>query len=133
MAALGATMILSGQRRNEAADTAKMRYQNDMSVLLASINQVEAGIRTLLTWASDWVQPGDVIVSFNRDLVATQMDPSTIQALLKALMSGAISRQTFLENMQRGEIMDRSVDDELDLIEEDGGDLSLIIPSVQSA
>lgn len=125
MAALGATMILSGQRRNEAAATASMRYQNDTSVLLSSINMVEAGISTLLSWASDWVQPGEVHVEFNRDLVSAQMDPATITALLKSWTAGAISRQTFIDAMRRGEIVTRSTEDEIDLITEEGGDLGL--------
>jgi Domain of unknown function (DUF4055) len=127
LAALGASMILSGQRRNEAAETAHMRYQNDTSVLMSSINMVEAGLRMLLTWAADWVQPGEVIVEFNRDLVSAEMDPATIQALLKAQMAGSISRETFIDALRRGEIITRSTEEELALIEEDAPDMEKFI------
>lgn len=128
MNALGATMILSGQRRNEAAETASMRHLNDNAVLLSSINQVEAGLRTLLTWAADWVQPGEVLVEFNRDLVASAIDPQLVQALLKAVTAGAMSKASFVEALRKGEVVSRTTEEELDQIEEEGGDMSDFVP-----
>lgn len=124
MAALGARMIHSGARRNEAADTARMRYSNETAILLSSLYQVEAAIRTLLSWARDWVQAdGDVLVSFNTDLVSDAVDAATITALMKATQAGLMSRASFIDALREGEIVKRTVEEELDLIEEDGGNL----------
>ena len=127
MNALGATMILSGQRRQETAETASMRYQNDTSMLLSSITMLEAGLRTLLSWAADWVQAGEVIVEFNRDLISSQIDHNLVKALLAAVNAGAISRQSFIDALRKGEVIDRTTEDELDLIEEEGGDMGNIL------
>lgn len=128
MNALGATMILSGQRRQETAETASMRYQNDTSMLLSSITMLEAGLRTLLSWAADWVQPGEVIVEFNRDLISSQIDHNLVKSLLAAVNAGALSRQSFIDALRKGEVIDRTTEDELDLIEEEGGDMGNILP-----
>ena len=55
------------------------------------------------------------------------MDAQALTALVKAWQSGAMSHQTLYENLQRGEIapVDRSFEDEKDLIEEEGGDLGM--------
>lgn len=126
MNALGATMILSGVRRNEAAETASLRMANDTATLLSSINTLEAGVRTLLTWAADWVQPGEVLVEFNRDLVSATIQPQMVTALLAAVNAGAMSRQSFIEALRKGEVVDRPVDDEITLIDEEGGDMGIV-------
>lgn len=136
MAALGARMIHEGRNRNEAADTARMRGSSELSLVGGAVSMVEAGLARLLRIAATWVRasPTEVEVRLNRDYVGTQMDPATMTALLKAFQSGAISHQTLWENLQRGEIApaDRSIGDERDLIEEDGGDMSRIIPILQA-
>lgn len=129
MAALGARMIHDGKNRNEASDTAKMRGKGEMSLLTNVVNMAEAGIYRALRIAAEWVtgRPDDVEVKLNRDWVETKMDPQTLNALVKSWQSGAMSHQTLYENLQSGEIapVDRSFEDEKDLIEEEGGDLGL--------
>jgi hypothetical protein len=53
--------------------------------------------------------------------------------LLKAWQSGAISHETFIDNMRRGEVVasDRSYEQEKDAIESEGGDIN-IIPVMQT-
>ena len=83
----------------------------------------------LLRLAADWTgeRPDDVSVTFSRDFIEVSMDPAGIIAQMKLWQAGAISRQTLYENLQQGEIAraDRSYADEKDMIEEEGGDLSL--------
>lgn len=60
------------------------------------------------------------------------MDAATLTALIKAYTAGAISHDTFLMNLKKGELMDvnRAFDDERDLIQEDDGILPF--PSAQN-
>lgn len=129
MASLGARMINEGRNRNEAADTARMRGKGEMSLLTNVVNMAEAGIERALRIASEWVtgRPDDVEVKLNRDWVETRMDPQELTALVKAWQAGGLSHQTLYENLQRGEIapVDRSFEEEKDLIEEEGGDLGM--------
>lgn len=129
MASLGARMINEGKTRNEASDTARMRGRGEMSLLTNVVNMGEAGIERAMRIAAEWVtgKPDDVEVKLNRDWIETKMDAQTLNALVKSWQSGAFSHQTLYENLQTGEIarVDRTFEDEKDLIEEEGGDLGL--------
>lgn len=131
MSALGAQMILSGQqRRQETAEHASMRYSHETAMLLSVVNQLEAGVRTLLSWARDYVHNASevVLVEFNRDLVSQTITPQLVTSLLAAVNAGAISRQSFIDALRKGEVIERTVEEELDLIEEEGADGILPFP-----
>ena len=124
MASLGARMVHSGKGRNETTDTAALRVKDELSLLHSSVAMVEQGILKLLRLAAEWSQPGtqdQVNVHLHRDFVSSQMDPATLTALIKAYTAGAISHDTFLMNLKKGELMDvnRAFDDERELIETD--------------
>jgi hypothetical protein len=127
MAALGARMVYSGKGRNETSDTASLRVKDELSLLHSSVVMVEAALRKLLRIAAEWTQPGtadQVVLKMHRDFTSAQMDPATLTALIKAWQAGAISHDTLLMNMKRGDLMDvnRALDDEKELIETDDRD-----------
>ena len=135
MASLGARFITDGQNRNEAEGTARMRHRSEHALLYSSVEMLEAGLLKLLKWAADWVSPGSaaqVAVKFSRDFVSSKIDAALAGQLLKMWMAGAISHETFIENMRTGEIVaaDRSFAEEKDRIEEEGGDMSGNIPDM---
>lgn len=136
MAALGARMIHEGRNRNEASDTARMRGRSELSLLTNVVNMAQAGIERTLRIAAEWVgsNPAEVEVKMNRDWVETRMDPQELTALMKAWQSGAISFDTLWSNMQRGEIadIDRSAEDEKDMIENEGGGMETLLGEIDS-
>lgn len=123
MATLGARMVYDGKGRNETTDTAKLRHRSELSLLHSSVNMVETAILKLLRLAAEWTSenPEDVVLKLHRDFTTAQMEPATLTALIKAWQAGAISHDTLLMNMKKGELMDvnRALDDERDMIEED--------------
>lgn len=136
MAALGARMINDGRSRNEATDTARMRGRSEMSLMANVVNMAEEGIEKALSIASEWVTGSseEVEVKLNRDWIETKMDAGTLTALVKAWQSGAMSHQTLWENLQSGEIapVDRTYEEEKQLIEDEGGDLGMGINQVMA-
>lgn len=134
LAALGARMIHDGKNRNESSDTATKRAKGEMSLLMNVVNMAEAGIERALRIAAEWVtgRPDDVEVKLNRDWIETRLDAQSLNALVKSWQSGAMSHQTLYENLQAGEIapVDRPFEEERDLIEEEGGDLTLGVDQV---
>lgn len=127
MAALGARMVFSGKGRNETEGTASLRVKDELSLLHSSVVMVEAAILKLLRIAAEWTQPGSadqVKVFLHRDFVSTQMDPATLTMLIKAWQAGAISHDTLLMNLKKGDLMDvnRSLDDEKEMIETSAND-----------
>lgn len=131
MISLGARMLSSTVNRNETIDTATQRTRSELALLHGVVVSVEAGLNRLLRLAAEWVgaDPNEASVSLSRDFIESSMEPKMIEQQMKLYLSGVISRATLHENLQKGEIVrsDRSVEDERDLIEEDGGDISQII------
>jgi len=129
MAALGARMIVEGRSRNEAAETARMRGRGEMSLLVSVVKSVNEAFERLFRRAADWVSsdPDEVVITLNRDFVETRMEAKELDSIVKAWQSGAVSRMTLHENLQRGEIVppSRSVEDEMAMIDEEAFDVSV--------
>lgn len=107
LAALGAQMLETSRSRNETAETAKLRSRGETALLYNVINTAEAGLTMILNLATSWLtnQKELVEVKLNRDWVESRLAPQDIDALLAAWEAKAISRDTLLENLQRGEII----------------------------
>jgi hypothetical protein len=131
MASLGARMLSASMNRNETTSTATQRSRSELSLLQSVVVMTEAALTRLLRLAADWMgeNPDDVSVTFSRDFIEVTMDPAGMVAQMKLWQSGAISRQTLYENLQQGEVAraDRSYQDEKDLIDEEGGDMSPLV------
>ncbi|MEP6018219.1 MAG: DUF4055 domain-containing protein [Paracoccaceae bacterium] len=131
MATLGARMLSTTMNRNETVDTATQRTRSELALLHGAVVSVEAGINELLKLAALWMGEDamQASVTLSRDFIEATMDPKMIEGQMKLYLSGVISRATLHENLQKGEIVraDRSWEDERDMIEEDGGDMSGII------
>ena len=131
MATLGARMLSVGVNRNETLDTATQRTRSELALLHGVVVSVETGLNRVLRIGAQWVgaQPDEVAISLSRDFIETAMDPKMIEGQMKLYLSGIISRATLHENLQKGEVIraDRTVDDERDLIADDGGDISPIV------
>ncbi len=92
--------------------------------IVASLNESLSRVLQLAHWWRDAArsesEPYQVDVSFamNTDLAARAMSGDEITAVVTAWRSGAISRETMLERLKRGEVLPdgRSVDQERALI-----------------
>ena len=128
MTSQGARMLSTSINRNETIETAQHRTRSELSLLHGVVVSVEAGLNQLLGIAADWTGAPreDVSITLSRDFIDSTMDAKQIAAQLSLWTSGVISRATFYENLQRGEIAraDRTWEDERDMIDEEGGDLS---------
>ena len=137
MATLGARMLSVTMNRNETIDTATQRTRSELALLHGVVVSVEAAINRLLRVAAEWMRDDTdkASVSLNRDFIEVAMEPKMIEAQMKLWQSGGISRATLFENLQKGEIAraDRSWEDEKDMIEEEGGDLSAPIYRIGGA
>ena len=138
MASLGARMVNSGKGRNETTDTAKLRTRDELSLLASTVAMVEAALTKLLRIAAEWTQPGtadQVVLRLHRDFVSAQMDATLLTALVKAWQSGALSHDSLLMNLKRGELIDpnRSLEEEQDLIETESPGIQNIVPILGGA
>lgn len=116
MAVMGARMLEEQKKAAEAADTVRMRYSGDTATLSTIVTCVEQGMMKALNYLGMWMGLPDVYceVGLNRDFVAQMLDPQQITALLQSWQSGGISLDTFLYNLQVGEVLpaDVTIEDE---------------------
>jgi len=124
MAVVGARMLEAQKRMAEAAETWKIRVSEDVANLNTIVGSVEGGFVNVLGYMADWmgVSREGIEAELNRDFVSEKLDPQEIDTLLRALQAGEISQDTFLHNLQMGEILPRgrTIDEEKDLIEAEG-------------
>jgi hypothetical protein len=129
MAALGARMIKDASTAAETAETARLRGRAETSLLASTVRMVQAGIKSALSIAAEWVgaSADDVDVRLNTDFVEARLSAQELTTLVAAWQSGAISRETMHVNLQKGEIMpsDRSWEDEKDAIDMEGGGIGV--------
>lgn len=123
MAALGASMLLPKNSSNVAARTVELRQREDASVAVSVVGTVEDGIERLMRAMLDWEGNGsaDASIQINKDLIDATIDANLLRGLREAYQAGMISWDSWIEALQRGEIVPptRSAQDERDLIDAD--------------
>lgn len=121
MAVLGAR-LLEGQRTGvEAAETAALRQNAEMSRLMSIVLSVGAGITKALTFVDMWQGgSGDEIeYKLNTDFSNVIINPSLLTALASLVEKEFISWDTFFYNLAIGEVTppNRTAEEERNLIE----------------
>ena len=103
-------------------------------MLHGSVVATEAALNWLLRLAAAWVgaTPDEASIVMSRDFIETAIDPKAAETQMRLWQAGAISRQTLYENLQQGEIAgaDRTYEEESQLIDDEGGDLSQLVPAM---
>jgi hypothetical protein len=114
MAVLGSRMLESQKRSYESAQTIELRQTAEfcvLGVLAQSVSRCLTGVLRLAGW---WLDRSAELEAFGREVVAfdlTQdytplvMTGDAVNALVGAWERGAISRDTMLDALRRGEIL----------------------------
>ena len=124
---LGSRLLESQKRVSESAEALAIRQAGESSIIAAIAGSVSASLNDVLRWVYWWhsteTVPGDVtgeLVNYklNSDFEASLLSATEIQALVAAWQSGAISRDTLLDNLRMGEIVpsERTNEQEVELI-----------------
>ena len=121
MAVLGARMLEDQKKASEAADTHRIRQSGEsgaLSVVVGTATQALTQALKLIIWWKGGSEDADVEYTLNDDFVDSRMQPDELVAFMKLWQSASISQDTFLFNLQRGEILppDVTIDDEKELI-----------------
>ena len=137
MASQGARMLSATINRNEDISTATQRTRSELALLHGSVVATEAALNWLLRLAAAWVGalPEEASIAMSRDFIETAIDPKAAETQMRLWQAGAISRQTLYENLQQGEIAraDRTYEEESQLIDDEGGDLSQLVKTLPTA
>jgi len=118
MAVLGARLLETQKRAVEAADTLRIRGAGDSYTLGSISTAVAEGLSKALTYASRWEGGEAVVMQPNKQFVDSTLSAQDLTALLAAYTANAMSLDTFLWNLQKGERLrpDGTIDDEMSRI-----------------
>lgn len=136
MAAQGASMLVAREASNVASRTVELRQREDTSLVISAIHAVNAGLIEVARIMLDWERTqGAPVVRLNTDLVDTTLDANLLKTMRECYLSGAVSWETFVDVLRRGEIIpaDRTAADELALIESDPRTLGVRLDHEHSA
>lgn len=124
MAVLGARMLERQKAGVEAAEALWIRASEDVATLNTIVGSAENGLANVLDSMLSWMGGTEESseVRLNRDFVSERLSPQEVTVLLQAVQAGKLSQDTFLYNLQMGEILPkgRTIDEEKDLIESEG-------------
>ena len=132
MAIVGARMLEEQKKAAEAADTVRMRYAGDSATLSNVVDCIEQGMMKAIDWLGNWIGiEAKTEMTLNRDFVSLKLDALMLTAMVGALQAGTISQDTFLYNLQLGELLppNRTIEDEKVLITETGNSFSPPAPT----
>lgn len=126
MAHLGAR-LLDQKKAAESGEALRIRQAAENATLVDVVVVAAQALEEAIRLACRWVGKDEAKVSVeaDTDFVSPRVDPQMLQQLMGAVQAGRISQRTFLEALKRGQILpdSRSVEEEMDLIDLDGGGL----------
>jgi hypothetical protein len=123
MAALGAEMLKPRIAGAESAEAKSLDQVAQNSTTSDVARTVSEAYTKALNFCSRWLGGvEDSIYNLNTDYNPKSMDAQTLTALIAAWQGGAISYDTFYDNLQKGEIAgnDRTAEEEKAMIVTDG-------------
>jgi hypothetical protein len=125
MSILGARILEEQKRVGESAEALILRGRGDSATLSTIVNSNEEGLKKIVHYLCYWlnyeVDPDEVNLKLNKDFISARLNSQDFMVLIQALQAGKISVDTFLYNLQVGEILpeERTIDQEKILIEKD--------------
>jgi hypothetical protein len=120
IAILGSRMMEGQKNTAESSESKKLNKIGDNSILSMVASSVEAGIKDALQKMAvlEGLNSDEVEVEFNKEYSEVELNPQLITALLQAYQTEALSLDSFIYNLKKGQLIpeDRTVEDELNLI-----------------
>jgi len=123
MAVSGARLLEEQRAGIEAAETVKLRSSGDSATLADIAGNIEGALTDVLQHIGFWegVAADQCAVGLNKDFVSAKLSSQEITALLAAVQAEEMSQETFIWNLQQGEVLQpgRTVEEEQEAIAED--------------
>ena len=119
MASIGAKMLTNESGGVKAAETARIDASSETATLSIIANTVDQAMKQILLFITDWLNIPTIEFEINRDFIDVKLDPQALTALLQTWQSGGISLNSFLYQLQKGELLppDITAEDEEGRIE----------------
>jgi len=115
MASIGARMLEAPKAAAESTESNRMRLSGENATLITISKTVSNAMTRVLRYIAQWegiqeTELKDISYTLNTDFVSTRMSPQELKEITAAFMGGNMSQDTYLYNLQQGEIIPPDVD-----------------------
>lgn len=110
MASIGAKMLQDNSQGVKAAETARIESSSETATLSTIANTVDNTMEQILFIISEWSGTALAEYKVNRDFIDIKLDPAALMALLKTWQSGGMSLDSFLYQLEKGELLPPDID-----------------------
>lgn len=105
MALFSTRLMDTSTRGSESPDSVKMRHASDAATLVDIARAVENGLTRSFTILKDLEgHDGELVIRLNKNFLAMKLTAAELRELTKSYLEGAIDQQTYLWNLQRGDL-----------------------------
>ena len=127
MASIGAKMLADTSGGVKTAETSRIDASSETATLSTIANTVDLAMANLLEIIAAWTGSTAPDYKINRDFIDVKLDPQSLVALLQTWQSGGMSLDSFLYQLEKGELLppDISAEEEAGRIETTGTDFDL--------
>lgn len=111
MASMSARLIDNSKRGSEAAETVRLRYMSETSSLVTVVRSVEDGLNQVYADIADILGEPPPVIQMNKEFMDTKMSAADLTAIVKAYLEGALSKETLIYNLRKGDIISPKQED----------------------
>ncbi len=107
MAILGARMLSPDKKMAETAEAAQIHRAGEESVLASIAGKISSNMTKALKTFSAWANApsDDCKVELNREFMAPTMSPQELTALIMAVQSGELSKESLFRKLRQGDVI----------------------------
>lgn len=136
MAVLGARIISPEKRSAETAESASIHRAGEQGVLADIANSISDGLTRILRFFGNFhgiKDTKDIWIKLNTDYMPVRLDANTLKQLSSMVTNGTISWETYIYQLQQGEILPLGVtaSDELDRVKKNKDAVNRILFDAQ--
>ena len=130
MSNLGISTLFAQKMAAETAESKAISRSDSDSLLSVVSKDLQACLQEAFDLAAEFIGAEAPLVSLDRDFDLAQLDGSQVQQYIQLWTNGAITQETLLEQLKKGEILPSvDVETEIEMTGQESLNTMLSIPS----
>lgn len=105
MAQFSSRLMDTSTRGSEAAETVRLRHSADSATLSSVAIALQGGFNLVFKYLAAFDGVNEPNIELNKDFLDTKLTPSELTALTSSYITGAIDLETYVYNLERGELL----------------------------
>lgn len=105
MAQFSSRLMDTSTRGSEAAETVRLRHSADSATLSSVAIALQGGFNLVFKYVAAFDGTSEPDIELNKDFLDTKLTPAELTALTNSYITGAIDLETYVYNLERGELL----------------------------